>query len=455
MPGLNEYREWAHADAAWLMTQGGSPYAVGDGSADVYLYGFLYPMLGAALQWLTDADALLLLRWLTCALTLDVGRIVATEIFRRSKSRLSALMGFAVVLVAGWQNVVGTAHPAPLGTLFVLLALRAADRRRTVAAALFTVLAFYVKPYFVCVAAPVLVFFVAHDRRRALLYALLLLVVGVASALIIREIFPAYFVYNVVHHFNAASASPLHLLRQLFWLGLTLLPLWALSLVRTARAPRLLREDVWLLATVVFFVVWLRLGLHVGAFLTYAYQLWLPTLAVFALSAAAKLHRAGWRAAFFLSLLMLSLGVGAWRFHLVMPLSEDERKTWADVQTRLDESRNDGEVAIFTPLLARAAADQPGVCALNNGETEYIPTLNTDLPTLRRFFPEIALTEHRAQHFMPTVQSDLRLHKYNTVFTDDFSYISPSTLRAAGYVQVAAFPLRCGVHRLEVTEWKK
>lgn len=449
LPFPLEYREWAHIAAARTLAVGASPYEPG---TDFYLYGFLYPGLGALGQRCTGADPALLLRLLSYLCAWAVALLAAAEIRRRAGGLVSSVAGVALLLCVDWLNVTGSAHPAPLGTLLLVVACRAARKGQAWTAALPAVAAFYVKPYFLAVLLPLGLYFLANDRRRFLHFLCAFLVAGSLSVWGVRQLWPGYFVCNVVHHFNMSTFSLSHLARQLAWLGVFFFPLAAVVAVALWRRPRLLLRDVWLLSAVALFVVWLRLAGHVGAFLSYAYQLWLPPLVVFALSS-------GWcrpsfprrRAGVFVLLLVFSLGLSSWRFNLVMPLSAGQRALWQRAQA--DVRRATAVLPLsFSPLFAEGAAGSRVIC-LNTGETEYAPSLRSDRALVLRLFPETERFRPFADGFDRQIDALLDFHSFPVVLTDGLSYVDEARLCAAGYVPLRRYVLRVGVHDVEASLW--
>lgn len=449
LPFPLEYREWAHVAAARTMAAGASPYEPGPG---FYLYGFLYPGLGALWQRCTGADPAFFLRLLSYLCTWAAALLAAGEIRRRAGGVAAPAAGAALLLCTGWLNVTGSAHPAPLGTLLLVAACAVARKGRAWAAALLVVAAFYVKPYFLAGLLPVGLYFLMAGRRRFLHFSCALLAAGCLSVWGVRQLWPGYFVCNVVHHFNMSTFSLPHLARQLAWLGVFFFPLVLTAFAAVRRRPRLLFDDVWLLSAVTLFFVWLRLAGHVGAFLSYAYQLWLPPLVVFALSPGVRLpHFPCRRVCLFALLLVFSLGLSAWRFNLVAPPSEAQRAAWRRAQADVRRAAA-ATSACFSPLFAETAGGSKMV-SLNTGETEYAPSLSSDRALMLRLFPETERFRQFAGGFSRRTDALLAARRFPVVVTDALSYVDEARLRAAGYKPLRRYVLRVGVHDVEASLW--
>ena len=449
LPFPLEYREWAHVAAARTLAAGASPYEPGPG---FYLYGFLYPGLGALWQRCTGAGPALFLRLLSYLCTWAVALLAAAEIRRRTGGLAAQAAAVALLLCVDWLNVTGSAHPAPLGTLLLVVACLSARKGQAWAAALPVVAAFYVKPYFLAVLLPLGLYFLATGRRRFLHFLCAFLLAGCLSVWGVRQLWPGYFVCNVVHHFNMSTFSLPHLARQLVWLGVFFFPLATVAAVALWRRPALLLRDVWLLSAVALFIVWLRLAGHVGAFLSYACQLWLPPLVVFALSPGVGLRLfPGFRTAFFPLLLVCSLGVSSWRFTLVPPPTGEQRAAWRQAQADVRRAAASPSLC-FSPLFAGTAEGGKMVC-LNTGETEYAPSLSSDRAPVLRLFPETERFRPFAGGFSGRIDALLASRRFPLVVTDALSYVDGARLREAGYVPLRRYVLRVGVHDVEASLW--
>ena len=200
------------------------------------------------------------------------------------------------------------------------------------------------------------------------------------------------------------------------------------------------------------FIVWLRLAGHVGAFLSYACQLWLPPLVVFALSPGVGLRLfPGFRTAFFPLLLVCSLGVSSWRFTLVPPPTGEQRAAWRQAQADVRRAAASPSLC-FSPLFAGTAEGGKMVC-LNTGETEYAPSLSSDRAPVLRLFPETERFRPFAGGFSGRIDALLASRRFPLVVTDALSYVDGARLRGAGYVPLRRYVLRVGVHDVEASLW--
>lgn len=448
-PWVNEYREWAQADAVLQLfhLHGGELYG-GPGSTSLYVYGFLFPGLGYLLTLMTGLEPLLVLRLAAYVCTIGAAALAASVVWKRSGSRLYSALAFAIMLSADWNNVTGTATASPLGMLVMLGSLMAAERKLVGWSALLTVVCFFVKPYFVGVWLPLQIFFFQLSRRQGWTYLGLCLSLGLASALWVHHLFPNYFVYNVVHHMAAASADWRHLAVQLLWSIFLYLPLFVVF-VNACKEQRLkVFGDVYGLAALCLFLLWLRLGLHTGAFMSYVLHQWLPPLVVFALPKLKDVHGrrrrlllAGW-------IVCVSLFVGGFLLTLPMFPSQTERAQWERVASRMDLLPTDSTLCI-SPLFAQHAE---ALClpSRDNGMTQFYSTLSSPSPFMRALIPETkAFDADATTHEMQLLRRhDGGLYAY--VVADDRCVVPSDSLRALGYDEKDADTVRVGVHRVGV-----
>lgn len=442
-PYANEYREWAQAEAALHFCAAGGPYAGPEGGG-IYLYGFLYPLLGHAVHALFGGDVLLELRLLTYAFTLSTAALAARLVYEESRRTWAVALAFVLLLSVGWQNVPGVASPASLGTFLLLLALRL-SRRGPVAPAVLTVLLFYVKPYFVALYLPLQVYFALRGRREGITYFAAFALTGVLSVVAVRAVWPYYYIYNMVHHATAASASMPHLLRQLAWSALYFLPLlWLFG--RTLKQH--IRE-AYALAAVCLFVVWLRLGMHTGAFMTYVFHLWLPPLVVASLARVGEVRRQN----FFAAGVLLLAVVAAHKHLLPDPPGAEERAAWETVARQMERCEP-GRTVCLSPMMA-SVASACGQRVADNGQAQYVCSLYNPSPLLRLLFPEEEAMQTRAETFEPRLLDELEHGPYKCVVADGGSLFDAMQLRMAGYHPYGSWNLRAGRYDSMVTIWKR
>jgi hypothetical protein len=226
---------------------------------------------------------------------------------RRNPSLSLICSAFLLTAFMGWGGI-GSA-PTSMGTFFFLTALyvpylRNFDNKSMIVSALFALVAFHTKAYFVLsfgiVAAYVFVFV---SKRKAIGYGLLFLAFFTAAFAWMRIHFPFYFVNMIFGNVGNTFRTFKHLSTQLFWLTAYFFPMVTLAAVTFWKESRKekespphpkptgvkfdlfgpdkplygVRADYYLhtfgLSLLVFVAV---LGSHVGNYLAYSYELVVP-----------------------------------------------------------------------------------------------------------------------------------------------------------------------------------
>lgn len=449
-PYPNEYREWANVEAVRDIFSG-TLYGTESGDG-IYLYGFLYPSVCRIFSDCFGGDFLTNARLLSYVFTLLTAGLGAYVIHRRTGLIVPSTLGFALLLTTNWYNVTGVAQPATLGVFLAMLSLCLSCRGRNcwLWCALTTVLCFYTKAYFAAVFFPLFFSFWLRSCRIAWLYAGSCLLFGLLSVWVVCQFYPAFFVFHVLHHLNASTGSVRHLVMQLGPLLLFFFPLWYLAVCRFRSDGGWRSVDVFGWSSVMFFMIWLRLGMHVGAVFTYAYHLWLPPLCVYALSGVNPSGGRGQRTGMLLcavfGLYVAGYALNLPRYAPVRDFNSD-KFSLAVLQAVPSES-----IACFSPAMA-VYADRHAIPLYNNGQTQYIPTLQTDSRLWRTLLPGTEKVRLRSRTFERGMEDLVHGRSKKLIVTDNFSFIQDSLLLSAGYSRCGKTVVQTGRHKMEVTFW--
>ena len=471
VPFPAEYREWAQAEAALRLFDADGAYSSPDGNG-IYVYGFLFPLLGNLLHRLFSADMLLLLRTLSLGFTVLSATLAVVAVRRRSAAGFDAqLMCFAIVVLCGWQNVPGVAVPAPMGTALMLCALLAAERERVGWSALATSLLFFVKPYFVALWLPLQLWFFMRSRRLGWRYLVLTLACGLAVGGAVLLAFPYYYIYNIVHHLAAASSDVVHLLRQLVLTLVLFLPLFVGTAMAARRMGRAFFRDVYALSGLLLFALWLRLGMHTGGNMSYVLHLWLPVVGVFVFSwneniqegaeerdARTRRNDKRMRALFSLyPVLAIGFLLGVRGYNPLPPMGE-ERVEWEALNRELRESANDlrtknADGAICISPAAAPMAARCGMRVADGGMRQYAGTLYSEKPWVQALLPQTKAFARRAETSDARVLDLPSGASPSVVVADTWSIVAPEDLRGLGYKEKCTHNVRVGVHNVGVSVW--
>ncbi|MCE9645432.1 MAG: hypothetical protein K8S20_05475 [Chloroflexi bacterium] len=275
---------------------------------------------------------------------------------------------FVIVALVG-QGGIG-AFPSAMGTfLFLLIVLmpyiRSFDRTSLIVSILGSLLAFYTKPYFILAFGIVVAYlFVFVSKKKAAYFGGLFLVLFFISFLFIRFIFPLYFIDTLVGNLSNTTRSVEHLRKQLMQLLYYFYPVLGVALivfVKTLKIkkPGMLLEyavrkkgDIFdwnlpfsrysvnylLFSFVISFLAFtFILGLHVGNYMNYAYQLLIPLFFCWFLQAL-DINSRLW---VFVGLLIV-FNLFMWELKILnfSMLAQKDSKEWAELYEYVALSKN-------------------------------------------------------------------------------------------------------------------
>jgi hypothetical protein len=351
-------------------------------------YGAVYPWVVAKLMPLAPKMNLLVLMRLVSAAAAFLALGLIFLVLRQAG--LSALEGAAAcssAYAALLYHDTLTARPDALAVAFYIAALVWPSRPGRWNAALGGVLAvggFFVKPYAVLAAPMAAVYLWAVGRSRDIVWLGLGAVLsGLVLVLLVMRLSPYYFDLTYFIHLNATRYSVKHLLGQWGQLALVHVPLLAGVVGAKFLAPRQqgaesadqdrqARAWAWVV-TAIFVALALGPGGHVGAYLRYYQQLFLP-LAI--LAAALWMARQGlprWLCV----LVLLSDGAGMLAFNVRSnPLiSYQQQEEWK----RIEAWVGDHPYGLYPPMLVSVAVEKRAF-VFENDHNRYLMTLLPEGP---------------------------------------------------------------------------
>ena len=220
-----EYREAANLSIARGFLDGKNIYQIPtSGPMPVNVYGFINPLLAAVIAGVTGLNLLNSFYFLYFFETIVFCALVAGETYSLIKKDSNyqkivlkdghhfelgnAIIFISLVLLA-YTLTFRIGHistiPDVLGMLIGMLILMAARRCKSIKCvfviSLLVVIEFYVKAYFLFFAAPVFIYFLIKNRKYCMYYVGFCLLTGLVSILIINALFPLYFIENVYFEF--------------------------------------------------------------------------------------------------------------------------------------------------------------------------------------------------------------------------------------------------------------
>ena len=327
------------------------------------------------------------------------------------------------------------AFPSAMGTFLFLTAilipfLRGFDRVSLVLSVLCCIAAFYAKPYFVLgfgMVASYLFLFIS--KKNSLLYAALFLGLFAISFSVVRLAFPLYFINTILGNISNTARSSAHLLSQLMQLLLYFFPLLVSSVlmpvvetdassrsaspafdVRDGKQPLIHSSpDYFLYSSVCSLLVFiLFLGLHIGSYLTYAYQLILP---VFFCWFFLKLDLQN--AIRPLIILAILFNVFFWQVKMLSPemLKQKDSKEWASLYSYVRSSSNVLNAPVVTSVMVESS-----LSPLDSGQTSYFYAVRP-YPNHALLGPFYDLFREDGFKYIKFIDNSLEKQKFDLVIT--------------------------------------
>lgn len=208
---VNECREAADVQLTQAFLEGDNPYLLESLDKNresgmppvLYQYSFLNSALGAVIALLVGGDARVALYLLAILSMIGSGMLVYLMIRRNVNNTTFPILGATLSLFCNWRFGYLSTTPNSLGiflmlfTAFVATSEKINGRRKLILTAIFSVLCFYSKLYYVTVAFGIFVFFFVCKKSEAWKYFAYCIGLGATSVLIIQLIWPLYFTYNI------------------------------------------------------------------------------------------------------------------------------------------------------------------------------------------------------------------------------------------------------------------
>ena len=383
VPYPTEYRDLATIQLTQLFSRHVNPYSPANSPPFFYLYGFLFSLIVSPLARLAGSELVLLHKIATLLCVLCASFLASLEVRRNTRSLLLQLFCFALLLMTGWNNALFIIRPDSFGLLLTLLIpfiLRRNDSYPAIAlCAVLTIAAFYTKQYFLFIAAPVFVHVLLKDWRKAAFFfaASALLVAG--SVFLVRAVFPGFFYASLVAQANSVGGPFRHLLLQSLAFARRTWPLFLLMCYPIVKRSEESGLRIYYLvfataATCLFF-----LGTNTGAWLSYYYQLALPSMTIIALSMLARVQRWLYRAVFLLLIAAASLFNVPKNFDFFPAPGKDNQRVWERAYALLDHHKS--SQMLLSPVFADYTC-RNSLEPVDNGNTEYYENLRISKKTL-------------------------------------------------------------------------
>ncbi|HNO71393.1 MAG TPA: hypothetical protein PKO16_06455, partial [Bacteroidia bacterium] len=239
IPHQITYLEGTASVHTWFYLRGMNPFTLENQPLGITLYGFMYNlMVFPFAAWF--GNTLVVHRTVNLVFIVLASTVYYCVVFKEKKNHLLALTcsAFVMISLAGVQGLGGiSAYPAPTGTFFFIAAifipfLFSFDTKSLAFSVLLALAGFYTKPYFILSFGIVATYvFIFVSPKKGLLYGLSFLITVLISILVVKRIFPLYFIGTIWANVSQTTRSLEHLLSQLNSLINTFLPLLIIILM--------------------------------------------------------------------------------------------------------------------------------------------------------------------------------------------------------------------------------
>jgi len=395
IPYQLEFHEGTALVITDLLTEGKNPFNFEHQPLAMTNYGIGYSIAVLPFARLFGST-LLIHRAVTFVFIFFSGLLGGMVVYRSGKNKSLALPCMAFIMIGLVARGGIGAFPSGMGTFLFLAAIylpcmRSFDHPSLVASILLSLAAFYTKPYFVLssgIVASYLFLFVS--KKSGILYGLIFLIGLLISALGVGRIFPLYFTNTFLGNVANTSMTAYQMFRQLIELFSNFYPV-ILLLLFLAMAPHFhngprnipdfqlgtmadLRK--WDLPVFEFRMGFLLhcfmcsllafvfiLGPHVGNYMSYAYQLLVPTFFCWLFCDVNFDKR--WMA-LVTAVLVTNLYLWAREYESPQMLDQKDSREWA----RLFDHVHSAEVILNSPMVASEIVAM-GMTPVDAGQTRF------------------------------------------------------------------------------------
>lgn len=480
MPFPIEYREGAVQVMTQILLAGGNPFSLQYQPLAMNNYGFGYGLVVFPFAKLFG-NTLLVHRSINFCFLLACLLLVGKTIWDQKKDILLAfLAGLLIAVTLAGLSGLG-AFPSTMGTFLFLLSITIPLRRSfsnsgLIASAMFSLMAFYTKPYFILGFGIVAAYmFIFVSKQRAANYSILFLLAFSLIVLIVRSLFELYFIDTFISNLSNAEFSSAHMRSQLMQLDIEFLPTiilavillllnWAMfsSTAQTQKrfdleiniskwdAPFLPRPFNYLTFTsVVCFLTFVYvLGPHLGNSMTYGYQILVPPFILCVFQALQVKSRV-----VVLALGLLLVNILSLEYTLLHPsfLRQRDSAAWHQLYRYVD----DLERVVNSPVMASALIEC-GIPPVDSGQTQFYFRIKP-YSDRKLFGPGYETVASNGDAYCSSLENDVRQRKFDGIFiTRRARNMIPADLVAEYYVQVDLLTLEMPQTRQtwDIEVWK-
>lgn len=427
------FREGAPQVLTSMLIHGENPYIFENQPLAFNNYSIAYSV--AVLPFaIMFGNTLHIHRWVTFIFILLSTSLGFWVVFKRGRDLSTALICSAFIIIGFLgRGGVGSA-PTTMG-LFLFLAavfipyLRSFDNTSMVISAFLALLALHTKAYFVLSFGIVFSYILLFvSKKKAIRYFLLFLVLFAVSFAAIRLSYPLYFIDVIRGNVSNTFRTFEHLASQLIWLLIYFGPILLLTLIAlwkdraSLKAANLrLNVSTWdipflempfdyylyvfIICTLAFVFV---LGSHVGNYLSYAYELVVPSFLFWFF-----IHMDSKKAFTVLSAVIILVNLFYWQNATIGPklLGERNSTEWDKLFSYLKPSMN----ILNSPTITSRLIEL-GIKPVDSGQTDYYYTMKP-YPDNILLGPSFEEFYNDGQEYTQSINESIAAKQYDLIIT--------------------------------------
>ena len=358
------------------------------------MYGFLSPLLIAALSLLTGGSVLVsgTVFYLFCKL--GACFLLGLTVYRKKQNLTIALLCAALLYPCFWRyEVFGGIFPDALGIFLSVLfyyvtetgILRGKNHPFQMAGII--LLLFYTKYYFVFILFGAGLYLLLHNRKDFFRFSLFGSAAGICSILLVDRIFPLFFTSTIPVLSVSTRTSVWNSVKQLLALGryfplpiLILLVWFFAGLYRLYRKKKEARTffSFPMLETLCIFPFAFLFGRNDGTWLTYYLQMLMPAAILLfgevfgELATGENRIAAAWKKPALQLLLLIAFLLPTCKYSLNLYLTPEMEADWNNLYARLDVLAEDKEGALLLGPELGFYAIEKELYLLDEGAGQYI-----------------------------------------------------------------------------------
>ncbi len=440
MPYQIEFREGTAQVITKLLLNHSNPFSLENQPYAMTNYGLGYNLVVLPFAALFG-NTLQVYRSITFIFILLAAVICFLAVYKTESDFFSSLACAAFVTIALIGHGGIGAFPSAMGTFLFLLAVlvpffRSFDTFSLVLSSLFSLFAFYTKPYFALAFGIVVSYlFLFVTRKKGLVFSLIFLSMFAASFIIIRKFFLLYFIDTIIGNVSNVHPSFSYLyaqLEQLFFYFYPLLMLTLFILVfsilkrnkhKTSNQKgnnivNLLGWDnplikhsmnyflYFFICTFLAFI--LILGPHTGNYLNFAYQLMVPSFCCWLFQNYDPNPKVG-----ILFALLVIFNLFIWESVQLNPQMLEQRnsKAWAEIYSYLKPTSNILNSSVVTAKLVEIGLDP-----VDSGQTRYFFDIRP-YPDNKLIGPSYDTLKSNGLAYAKSIDDLLEKQNFDLVFT--------------------------------------